>query len=742
MPNNPDNSRAEVRGPSGDTYEVLRRGGPIRLRPAPRISAEAGGNPLVVKDDKVFACSRLDGDIGVATAEGFYSDDTRYLSGLRMRIGGKSPLLLSCSADSAYQAFIDLTNPELGKDGSRVPQMTLNIRRVRLVHDQVYEAIEIRNHSRQTIESELQIDLAADFADMFEVRGVSTRLSRGQILSIKRSNGGLVFGYLGEDELLRQTFVDLDPTPEIDINGEKAFLRWPFRLGPRNSLSVAISFEPSLNGERSPNRSVDDALKAAEQAAEVWRDSSTEIKGLHTSFNRVVEASVRDLRALTTEIDDRRMMTAGIPWFVAPFGRDALITCYETLLLNPELSRDTLRFLSARQATTDDPERDAEPGKILHELRTGELARAGYIPHTPYYGSVDSTPLFVALAAAYYRWTADLETLSELLPSIDAALSWMDNYGDRDGDGFLEYERRSSAGLSSQGWKDSEDAIMHADGSIARPPIALVEVQGYAYIAKERIADVYEVLGHSDRAAALRKEAKQLKDAFNDAYWMPNEGTFALALDADKRQVQSVTSNPGHCLYCGIADDAKGKLVAERLMAEDMFSGWGVRTLSTQSPAFNPLSYHNGSVWPHDNAIIAAGLKRYGFGRGTERIVRALFDAALVSRESRLPELFCGFRRRPGIPYVSYPVACRPQAWSAAAPFMILQALLGISARAHEGVLTINQPDLPEWLSRIELRNVRIGEGSVSMAFTRSEGTTAVSLLERHGDVRVSIHQE
>ena len=445
--------------------------------------------------------------------------------------------------------------------------------------------------------------------------------------------------------------------------------------------------------------------------------------------------------SLGTVIDGHRIVTAGIPWYVAPFGRDALITCYEMLLLNPAPARDALLFLAKRQASADDPERDAQPGKILHELRVGELARSGYIPHTPYYGTVDATPLFVMLAGAYYRWTADLETLSGLLPALDAALEWMDRYGDQDGDGFLEYQARSQAGLYNQGWKDSEDAIVHTDGSLAEPPIALVEVQGYAYLAKQRIAEVYEALGHRDRADSLRKDAAELKEAFNEAFWM-EEGTYALALDGKKRQVRSVTSNPGHCLYCGIVDGEKARRVAERLMAEDMFSGWGVRTLSTTSPAYNPVSYHNGSVWPHDNAIIAAGLKRYGVTDGAEKIVSALFDAAGLSHDARLPELLCGFDRREDNPYVPFPVACRPQAWAAAAPFMILQALLGISARAHEGLLTINQPELPEWLGSIEIRNIRVGKASVSLGFTRSQGITSVSLLERSGDARVSIHQE
>jgi glycogen debranching enzyme len=442
----------------------------------------------------------------------------------------------------------------------------------------------------------------------------------------------------------------------------------------------------------------------------------------------LMRTSSRDLRALMTPVDGGEILTAGVPWFVAPFGRDSLITCCEMLLLNREPARKTLRFFARHQASGSDDSCDAEPGKILHELRTGELARAGYVPHSPYYGTADATPLFLMLAAAYYRWTADLDLMAD--------------HGDQDGDGFVEYQRRSPGGLHNQGWKDSADAVVHADGSLAEGPIALVEVQGYVYLAKLRMAQVYGALGMPDMSAELRKQASKLKEAFNEAFWMPDEGTFALALDGGKRQVRSVTSNPGHCLYCGVVASDKAPKVAERLMASDMFSGWGIRTLSDESPAYNPMSYHNGSVWPHDNAIIAAGLKRYGFIEATERIATALFDAAADSSDARLPELYCGFPRRADVPVVGYPVACRPQAWAAAAPFLLLQAMLGISPDAPNGVVTINRPVLPSWLRRVNLSAVGIGDSQLSLAFTRRTGEpTAFSLLHRDGDVNLTVQQ-
>lgn len=737
-------SQERVTGPTGETFEVIGNAGPVRLEPAPHVSAEAGGDLLVAIDGGLFACSGRNGDIeaDLATGEGLYADDIRHLSRLKLEIGGAKPVLLSSSSEKAYESVINLTNPHLGSDGGPIEQMTLNVRRVRLVRNRFFEHIEIRNHGRTRASSDIKITLAADFADIFEVRGVKSRMSRGRLLTAKKEPDGVFFGYVGQDETFYQTFVRVSPLAAVEIDGEGAVLTWPVSLEPREVLALTLEIEPVVNGVPSAAVSLSAADKDAEDDAARWRQSCARLVGSNTGFGRVIEASIRDLRALQIEIGDDSTMTAGIPWYVAPFGRDALITCYEMLLVNPNPSRDTLRFLAACQATESDPDRDAEPGKILHELRRGELARSGLIPHTPYYGSVDATPLFVALSAAYYRWTNDLETMTALLPAIEAALSWMDKHGDQDGDGFIEYERRSPAGLLNQGWKDSEDSVRHADGSVADPPIALVEVQGYAFLAKNRIAEVFEALGQADRAESLRKEAATLKEAFNEVFWMADEGMFAMALDGAKRQVGSITSNPGHCLYCGIVDDDKASLVAERLMAEDMFSGWGVRTLSNSSPAYNPMSYHNGSVWPHDNAIIAAGLKRYGHDSATEKIATALFDAALLSPEYRLPELFCGFRRRPGVAYVSYPVACSPQAWAAAAPFMILQAMLGISARAPEETLTINKPKLPDWLERVELDNVRVGSAGVGLAFTRSRDATAVALTHRQGDVRVTIHQE
>ncbi len=737
------NQRARHVSPRGEEFEVAGRAGPVELMGAPAIPAEARAELLVIKAGAVFLCARPDGNVRAraASGEGLYAQDTRHLSELQVSFGDAQPVLLSHAVQSGYRAVVNATNPELtDAQGSVVPQDTLNLRRTLLVADRLYCSIRVHNFRPRAVTVPLSLSLAADFADVFEVRGVRRRAARGQAMVPKAEDAQIVFGYEGQDHVFRETVVELDPAPSTcEIEGERARIGWRLTLEAGEAHTVLITVIPSSGQRRPARRAFSAACRELDRESEAWRQECTRVETDNELFQSVLAASVRDLHALLTPAPSGRIPAAGVPWFVAPFGRDSLLTSYECLMLNPRLARDTLTVLAGMQAHSDEPWRDAEPGKILHELRSGELARAGLIPHTPYYGTVDATPLFVMLAAAYFRWTADTDTLVALKPALDAALEWIDRHGDADGDGFVEYQRRSAAGLANQGWKDSDDAVIHADGTLAQGPIALVEVQGYVYLAKLRIAEVYETLGEGDRARELRKEAERLREAFNEAFWNPQEGTFALALDGRKRQVASVASNPGHCLYCGIVDPEKADALAQRLMAPDMFSGWGVRTLSAQSPAYNPMSYHNGSIWPHDNAIIAAGLKRYGHPEATLRIATALFDVASRTRDHRLAELYCGFDRQDTSEIVEYPVACMPQAWAAAAPLMLLQAMLGITAHAPTKTLGIMQPNMPAWLGRAELRGLRVGEAHVSLAFTQNAGITGFSLVEQHGKVTVTM---
>ena len=736
-------TRARRRSPRGEEFEVVGRAGPVRAQRAPYVPAEAREELLVLKDGEVFLCARPDGDIRAArvSGEGLYASDTRFLSEFRLELGATSPVALSYSTERAHSATVNATNATLRADAQlSVPQQSLDMQRTLVVAGRLYHLTELSSFLREPVTLTLSLALAADFADVFEVRGFPRRRARGHALAPKALDRGLALAYVGEDEGFRETIVEFDPKPdELVLESERASASWELELRPRRTVSLLATVEPSTEGRRQRRRALGTSTARLRTADREWREECTRIESDNELFDKLIATSVADLHALLTPVGDGEIVAAGIPWYVAPFGRDSLLTALEALSLNPELARSTLLALAALQAGDDDPWRDAEPGKIPHELRRGELARAGIVPHTPYYGTADATPLFLLLAGSYFRWTQDSQTMKALRPALDAALRWIDDHGDADGDGFIEYERRSKGGLRNHGWKDSHDSVMHADGTLAEGPIALAEVQGYVYLGKLRAADVYEALGASEVAERLRGKAAELRAEFEERFWDPQEESLALALDGEKRPVKSVTSNPAHCLYCDMLDPPKAESVARRLMEPDMFCGWGIRTLSSRSPAYNPMSYHNGSVWPHDNAIAAAGFKRYGFDDAAERIATALFDVASSARDYRLPELYCGFDRDgSGFP-VSYPVACIPQAWAAAAPFMVLQAMLGISARAPEGDLKINRPTLPGWLSRLELHDMKVGGSRVSLAFERDGEITGVSLLKREGSIKVNI---
>ena len=712
------------------------------LEGAPLVPAEAREELLALKAGAMFVCTRPDGDIHAARAsgEGLYARDTRHLSELRLTLGELPPVMLSSVMQSGHHAVINATNPILRTKELEVSQETINVRRTVLIADRLYYQVGVRSFGPGTVHTTVELVLGADFADGFEVRGVA-RPTGGRALAPVLDGAGVRFSFAGADGERRHTRVELSPAPaRVETDEQRAQVSWDVKLVPGEAVTFLVTVDPGYaDGERE-SWGIDHARLRLERDNREWERACTRITTDNELFGRFIEASSRDLHALMMPAPGGALPAAGIPWYVAPFGRDSLLAACESLMINPEVARGTLLALAELQAQSDEPWRDAEPGKILHELRTGELARTGHVPHTPYYGTVDATPLFLMIAGGYYRWTLDVDTLARLRPALDAALAWLDESGDRDGDGFIEYQRRSPAGLLHQGWKDSHDSVVHADGSLADGPIALVEAQGYVYEAKLRIAEVYETLGEPDRARELRAQAEELRVAFNEAFWDPEEGFFAMALDGRKQQVRSVTSNPAHCLYCGIIDDDKAALVAERLMAPEMFSGWGIRTLSSSSRAYNPMSYQNGSVWPHDNAIAAAGLKRYGFHVATARIASGLFEVAAGARDFRLPELFCGFHRDESPAIVSYPVACIPQAWAAAAPFMLVQAMMGVSAHAPSNTLTVDRPMLPDWLGSLELRDVRIGRSRVSLSFRRSgAGTTGFSLLAQDGDVQVTM---
>jgi glycogen debranching enzyme len=447
----------------------------------------------------------------------------------------------------------------------------------------------------------------------------------------------------------------------------------------------------------------------------------------------VLRRATDDLRALYMEVDREDVITAGIPWYSTVFGRDAIITSLETLPLNPAIARDTLRYLARRQGEHEDPFTEEQPGRILHELRRGEMARAGEIPHVPYFGTVDATPLWLILLHETWRWTGDDALVRELLPNAERALAWIDRYGDADGDGFVEYARTSAKGLVNQGWKDSGDGVSFPDGRQPAPPIALVEVQGYVHDAKLRMADLFERFGQTQRAAALAIEAATLREAIRRRFWMEEQGTFALALDGAKRPLPTVTSNAGHLLWSRVPTPEQAASVARRLLGPELFSGWGIRTLAAGHPVYNPMSYHNGSVWPHDNALMIFGMGLYGLAREALPVVRGLHEAAISSQFQRLPELFCGMDRQRGVRLVRYPVSCSPQAWASAAFFLILQAMLGLFPEAPARVLHIRNPVLPDFLDELTLSGMTVGDARVSLQFRRHGDRTLANLLAVEG---------
>jgi len=596
---------------------------------------------LTTKRGAVWACSLRRGDILGQAAEGVFVNDARHLSRLVLKVDDEPPTFLSCSDITGHEATIRLAH-----------QSEIGITRHRSIDAALTERFEFRNYgAARTIVVELGI--ACDFADIFGLRGWPPADEHSPEPPIIDQE--VRYERRGRDGITRATEVRFDPPPSsLAPASDGTTVRWRLALDPGDVARVEVRVDctpldeagfsprPPLTGGRT-----------------------------HTKQSRALAAAGRDLEMLRTPLEGRTILAAGVPWYVALFGRDSLLAAMALLDVEPDIARDTLLALAAHQATDDSPARDAEPGKILHELRRGELASAGLLPFSPYYGTADATPLFVLLAAEYLLRTGDRATFDALEPNLLRALRWIDEQGDADRDGFVEYLRRAEHGLVNQGWKDSPDAIVHADGTPANGPIALCEVQGYVYAAKSRLADAREVTGREKEALALRAQASELKRIFRDAFWIEELDCFALALDDAKRQVASVTSNAAHCLWTGIVDDDIAGRLAGRLMAADMFSGWGLRTLSSDSPAFNPMSYHRGSVWPHDSALAAAGLARYGFRDEASRLADALLDVADASHSNRLPELLCGFERSPGESYVPYPQTCAPQAWAAASVFLL-----------------------------------------------------------------------
>jgi glycogen debranching enzyme len=704
------------------------------------IAARSALTTRVLKHGDTFGVFDRHGDIrmmGMRGAEGLYHEGTRFLSLLRLRLCDERLLLLSSTVrENNLVLAADLTNPDLTRvNEPPIAYGALHVLRSRFLwRSTCYEQLQVSNYSDAPVDVRLELSFGADFADVFEVRGTE-RAKRGTVEATRHDGRRARIAYTALDGVKLATTLTFDPAPSHAADGSVAF---QLQLPAKHSQSIFVTVRCETKGAANePELSFDAAYAAAASALSHDETGECAITSTNEDFNAWIDRSVSDLRMLVTDTPYGSYPYAGVPWFSTPFGRDGIITALEALWVNPSLARGVLGYLAEKQAVERDEAADAEPGKILHELRHGEMARMREIPFGRYYGSVDSTPLFVVLAAAYYEATADQPFIDQLWPNIERALAWLDGPGDPDHDGFIEYDKRSHDGLVQQGWKDSHDSVFHADGSPAAGPIALCEVQGYAYAARRGAAKLARALGRTARAEQLDLQADALMSAFDDAFWCEELGMYALALDGHKRRCEVRTSNPGHCLLMGIVKAARAPQLAEQLLSPEMFSGWGIRTLATTERRYNPMSYHNGSIWPHDNALIAAGLARYGLTQPATRVLEGLFDASRYVDLHRLPELFCGFPRRPGEGPTLYPVACSPQAWAAGAPLLLLQASLGMSIHGQTPCIRFDRATLPPFLETIVLRNLKVGPASVDLDLHRYPDTVGINVLARRGQAQV-----
>jgi glycogen debranching enzyme len=700
---------------------------------------ESRKSRLTIKEGELFLVSDMHGEMDGREGSpfGLWALDTRFLSRFEMTMNGRPCIVLAWTAERGYAATMEYTNLELRPGGrTRIPQATIHLRRTRFIADRVYDRLRVRNFGAHPVELTFEYLFEADFCDIFEVRGERRRSERAST-SLEWEGPRLVFTNDGRDGQRRRTIVELDRPPDSADGGR---VRFVLRLEPRERailrFSVALEapgLAPAAAGEFNLK------LGGVRRAHERWYSECTELLVDNEQFGALLRRGQRDLGILLGDSAWGRLPMGGLPWFGAPFGRDLALVGLQTLVLDPRLARNAGEALSQLQGRETDEVRLEQPGRILHELRRGQMAHLHEIPHSPSYMSVDSTALFLILLCGDVAWSGDLESFELHRDAVLAALTWIDAYGDLDGDGFVEYAVRTPAGTLHQGWRNAPSAIVHPDGAAVEGPVALAEVQGYVYMAKRELAQVFGQLGDVERSEQLQSEAAALRGRFNEAFWLPDEQYLAMALDGGKRPVHTVTSTAGSCLFSGIVDDEHVPSIVKRLLSPDMFSGWGVRTMSRTCPQYNPVSLYNGGIWPFDNAMIVFALKRLGYVQESLRVARSMVEVARFFPDMRLPELFCGFTRQTMNRPVWFPMACSPSATAAGALFQVLQSMLGLYPAADENILYVQNPALPKWLGEVTVANLHVGRSVVSLRFRREGNQTVLSVRDKRGPVRVVV---
>lgn len=693
---------------------------------------------VTINEGASFVISNELGDIVPGKEAGLYSQDTRFLNRYEMFVNNVKPTVLTGRQVDYYSAVHYLTNAEL--DGIRPNSIT--IARKRIIGDVLHEDLEVINNVLEPIHIKLRFEFDTDFADIFEVKENRKPTEISPEFFINKEDKSLSFRYQSED-FYRETKIIFSQTPELG----KKMASFEIKLEPEQRWEICIDFSMHLNWEAVVSRYRCDPFSMVRKRPEGQVEWIRKAPKLFTDYDILEHAYMQSLTdMISLHLKEPRFKdigivpAAGIPWFVTCFGRDSLITAYQTLPYLPDMAYGVLRNSARYQGREEDIRTEEEPGKIFHEIRWGRFSTVGETPYKIYYGTVDATPLFIILLSELYKWTADKAFIESLRDSLLRALEWIDEYGDKDNDGYIEYEKMGKYGLDNQGWKDSWDSVRFADGSFAEAPIALCEAQGYVYMAKLGAAELLEVLGDSKRADQLRKEAAGLKEKFNRDFWMQSKGFFAEALDKDKRQVDSITSNAGQLLWSGIVDEEKADILRQRLFSPDMFSGWGIRTMSSQMAAYNPVSYHNGTIWPHDNAIIAKGLMNYGFYGESLLAIDSILDAGQYFAYQRLPELFGGFDRKSSVVPIDYPTSSSPQAWASGASFLMLSTILGMRVDVDKKLLTL-KPRFPADIYRVHLAGLRVGDSYISFEVLKERGRNELNITENPGSFKIKLER-